>query len=57
MCFPATCNTCGKTTWKGCGRHIDSVMKNVPVEQRCTCPREQPAGGKSFLSSIFALCC
>ena len=25
MCRPTTCEVCGKTTWKGCGKHIDSV--------------------------------
>ncbi|KDN50630.1 hypothetical protein RSAG8_01128, partial [Rhizoctonia solani AG-8 WAC10335] len=38
-CFAVTCQTCGKTTWQGCGRHIDSVMANVKPEDQCTCPR------------------
>ncbi|KAH7341913.1 hypothetical protein B0J17DRAFT_648559 [Rhizoctonia solani] len=24
-CFAVTCGACGKTTWKGCGQHVDSV--------------------------------
>ncbi|RUP44433.1 hypothetical protein BC936DRAFT_149465 [Jimgerdemannia flammicorona] len=53
MCYAVTCSKCNKTTWKGCGRHVDSVMKNVPVENQCTCPRDgqgavqQPADGQS----------
>ncbi|PJJ57634.1 hypothetical protein CLV56_1870 [Mumia flava] len=35
MCQPATCRTCGKTTWTGCGRHVDDVMRNVPADRRC----------------------
>ena len=35
MCRPATCRTCGKTTWTGCGRHVDQVMRSVPSSQRC----------------------
>ena len=29
MCRPTTCEVCGKTTWKGCGKHIDSVREQV----------------------------
>lgn len=25
----------------GCGKHVDQVMKDVPEDQRCTCPRGQ----------------
>ncbi|SEB78443.1 hypothetical protein SAMN04488550_0793 [Gordonia malaquae] len=39
MCFPVTCNRCGKITWDGCGSHVDEVMSQVAPEQRCTCPR------------------
>lgn len=45
MCSPARCARCGKTTWSGCGSHVDAVMSRVNPEQRCTCNRaaEQPA--------------
>jgi len=47
MCSPAVCPTCKKVTWRGCGRHVDQVMRNVPDEQRCTCSErsERPASG------------
>ena len=35
MCRPTTCEVCGKTTWKGCGKHIDSVREQVPPDQWC----------------------
>ncbi|KAF8604645.1 hypothetical protein BDV93DRAFT_471646 [Ceratobasidium sp. AG-I] len=38
-CFAVQCGSCGKTTWKGCGKHVESVMKNVKAEDQCTCPR------------------
>lgn len=53
MCRPAECPQCGKTTWSGCGRHVDSVMTSVPQSQRCTCDRRSappPSGG---LRSLF----
>ncbi|CAH1267069.1 Hypp3672 [Branchiostoma lanceolatum] len=34
------CSKCKKKTWKGCGMHVDSVMKDVPPEERCECPRD-----------------
>jgi hypothetical protein len=37
MCSTARCSRCGKTTWRGCGQHIDVVMANVPAAQRCAC--------------------
>lgn len=41
MCSPVACRTCGKTTWAGCGMHVDDVMRNVPKAQRCTCDRSE----------------
>ncbi|MEO8850558.1 MAG: hypothetical protein ABI360_02405 [Allobranchiibius sp.] len=35
MCRPTTCKTCSKTTWAGCGRHVDQVMAGVPRAARC----------------------
>ncbi|CAG8532719.1 2096_t:CDS:2 [Funneliformis mosseae] len=40
MCFQVTCQTCQKYTWQGCGKHIDSVMSKIPVEERCTCKKD-----------------
>lgn len=42
MCSPATCYSCGKTTWAGCGMHADQVLARVPAEARCSC-HEEPA--------------
>ncbi|KAJ7796753.1 hypothetical protein B0H14DRAFT_3494427 [Mycena olivaceomarginata] len=39
-CFAVKCDKCGKTTWKGCGQHVDSVMKDVKDEDKCVCARE-----------------
>lgn len=35
MCHPVSCRTCGKTTWAGCGRHADDVMRRIARAQRC----------------------
>ncbi|WP_347355046.1 hypothetical protein [Intrasporangium sp.] len=54
MCRAVTCRTCGKTTWAGCGQHVDQVMRNVPSGQRCRGHEKQaaaPAGG--MLARLF----
>lgn len=56
MCYPATCNSCGKTTWAGCGNHIDSVKAQVPANQWCTCNDDETpstANIGSVLSGLF----
>lgn len=35
MCSPVRCKVCGKTTWAGCGQHIDQVKRQVPKGQWC----------------------
>ncbi|MFC9895340.1 hypothetical protein ACFVMC_16780 [Nocardia sp. NPDC127579] len=35
MCYPVTCASCGKTTWDGCGEHVDDVRAMVAAEQWC----------------------
>jgi len=47
MCQPATCRTCKKATYRGCGRHVDQVLAGVPQSQRCACDRAEatPWGG------------
>ena len=37
MCSPMRCDNCGKTTWTGCGMHVDEVMADVSTSQQCTC--------------------
>lgn len=52
MCSPTTCRSCSKTTWTGCGQHVDQVMRNVPAARQCTCTGADRAGG-SLLSRIL----
>ncbi len=51
MCRAVTCRQCGKTTWAGCGQHVDSVMKNVPAANRCGGHDDDTRTG--MLSRIF----
>ncbi|WP_169515889.1 hypothetical protein [Granulicoccus phenolivorans] len=47
MCRPVTCKQCGKTTWAGCGQHIDQVKATVPAGQWCPghAGAAKPSGG------------
>ncbi|MDO8145856.1 MULTISPECIES: hypothetical protein [Isoptericola] len=53
MCYPATCSTCGKTTWSGCGQHVADVRRSVPASQWCDGHADAPRGGGSFFSRLF----
>lgn len=35
MCRPTICRTCKKTTWAGCGQHVDAVRRSVPASNWC----------------------
>ncbi|WP_021010324.1 hypothetical protein [Agrococcus pavilionensis] len=35
MCRATTCRVCGKTTWAGCGQHVQQVRRGVPAGQWC----------------------
>jgi hypothetical protein len=53
MCRPVTCTTCGKTTWAGCGQHVDQVLATVPRADRCTGHATQPAPAGSVFGRLF----
>lgn len=59
MCRAVTCKTCGKTTWAGCGEHIDSVKEKVPADQWCdgqhdtTGTTGAATSGGNFISRLF----
>ncbi len=45
MCRAIACRRCGKTTWAGCGQHVQQVMAGVPNSQRCPGHPKDPASG------------
>jgi hypothetical protein len=52
MCREVPCKTCAKTTWAGCGQHVDQVMARVPSGQRCPGhPLPERSGG--WLSKLL----
>jgi hypothetical protein len=53
MCRAITCRKCGKTTWTGCGQHVNQVMAGVPDSQRCAGHANDLAAGGGWLRRIF----
>ena len=54
MCRATTCRTCGRTTWAGCGQHVDQVMRGVPADQRCPGhSTDTPAAAPGLLARLF----
>ncbi|MBS2966672.1 hypothetical protein KGA66_26785 [Actinocrinis puniceicyclus] len=53
MCRRATCRTCGKATYKGCGMHVEQVLAGVPRSQRCSCDSDQKHEGGGLLGRLF----
>jgi hypothetical protein len=51
MCRAATCKTCGKQTWAGCGQHVDQVMKGIPASDRC--PGHTTTEKAGFFQRLF----
>ena len=52
MCRRVTCDICDKPTYAGCGEHIEQVLGDVPVDQRCQ-GHDSDGGPKSFLKTIL----
>lgn len=48
MCMKASCNSCSKTTWTGCGNHVASVLDKIDTEEWCTCEPKFEKDGKKY---------
>lgn len=60
MCRATTCRVCGKTTWAGCGQHVQQVKRTVPASNWCNGKHtrediEKARAGKGFLARLFGL--
>ncbi|WP_134772123.1 hypothetical protein [Ornithinimicrobium flavum] len=54
MCRATTCRTCGKTTWAGCGQHVDQVRRGVPAGQWCSGHESAEVGSQPAEGGFFA---
>ena len=55
MCRQVNCRQCSKTTWAGCGMHVNQVMAGVPSSQRCSCTADSASSGSQggFFGKLF----
>ncbi|GAA2003699.1 hypothetical protein GCM10009755_10980 [Brevibacterium samyangense] len=54
MCRAVACKKCGKTTWAGCGQHVDAVKRSVPASQWCNGHANEPSDEKpGFFARLF----
>ena len=57
MCRAVACKKCGKTTWAGCGQHVDQVMRGVPSADRCRGHEGETSAktttGTGFFAKLF----
>ena len=53
MCRAVACKSCGKTTWAGCGQHVDQVLAGVPRSERCPGHARDDGRSGSWLSRLF----
>ena len=47
MCTRVRCSKCGRPTYSGCGQHVEQVLGDVPVSQRCRCREEKAESRKA----------
>ncbi len=55
MCSRVSCPQCKKPDWRGCGAHVESVLGDVPKQDRCKCREDgtSPAAGTGLLGMLF----
>lgn len=53
MCRQVKCRQCSKTTWAGCGQHVNQVMAGVPSSQRCACSADSASSQGGFFGRLF----
>jgi hypothetical protein len=53
MCRAVQCRSCGKTTWAGCGKHVDHVMAGVAKADQCPGHHPVAAARPSVWARLF----
>ena len=56
MCRRVDCPKCARPTFAGCGAHVEQVLHDVPVAERCHCRDDKATASPSvvpWLRSLF----
>jgi len=51
MCYTIACSVCGKTTWDGCGQHVEEALQGIPDAQLCAGHESAPAASPALFPS------
>lgn len=51
MCRRVECSKCGLPTFAGCGMHVEQVLGDVPIANRCRCREERAKNPGSATAS------
>ena len=55
MCQRITCQSCGRPSFRGCGRHVESVLGDVPPADHCQCSATTAQAPASQVSGMGIL--
>src|SRR5436309_2495511 len=55
MCRPVTCKQCGKTSWAGCGQHVEQVKASVPAVKIDNIAAARPPTGLTSADLVYVL--
>jgi hypothetical protein len=53
MCSRVMCPSCQRPTYAGCGNHVEEVLGDVPLDERCQCGSGEQPKPASMLRSLF----
>ncbi len=54
MCRRTTCETCQKPSWTGCGAHVEQILGDVAVQDRCSCSEDDKVVAPNFLQRLLS---
>jgi len=62
MCSRSNCARCGKPSYVGCGMHVEQVLHDVALADRCHCREQarsalpaQPTNRESWFRKLLGL--
>jgi hypothetical protein len=53
MCKKVSCPQCGKASWAGCGAHVEEVLADTPLSERCKCDGGDGSRPAGLFSRLF----
>jgi hypothetical protein len=54
MCHQVMCEKCSKSTWSGCGDHVEQALAGVTPGERCSCDQGFVGSSAASTEAFFA---